>query len=195
MIRVGLTGGIGSGKTTVARVLEQLGVPVYYADVRGRWLSDNDPEVRLKIKALFGEEAYRPEGSLDRAYIAGKVFADKALLERLNAIVHPAVRRDYRTWAARHEEVPYTVMETAILFESGFEREVQRVVVVTAPEELRIARTVRRDGSDETAVRARIAAQMSDDERLAKADDVLQADDRELLIPQILKLHRQLSGL
>lgn len=195
MIRVGLTGGIGSGKTTVARVLEQLGVPVYYADVRGRWLSDNDPEVRLKIKALFGEEAYRPEGSLDRAYIAGKVFADKALLERLNAIVHPAVRRDYRAWAARHEEVPYTVMETAILFESGFEREVQRVVVVTAPEELRIARTVRRDGSDETAVRARIAAQMSNDERLAKADYVLQADDRELLIPQILELHRQLSGL
>ncbi|MDL2230178.1 dephospho-CoA kinase [Alistipes sp. OttesenSCG-928-L06] len=195
MIRVGLTGGIGSGKTTVARVLEQLGVPVYYADVRGQWLSDNDPEVRLKIKALFGEEAYRPEGSLDRAYIAGKVFADKALLERLNAIVHPAVRRDYRAWAARHEEEPYTVMETAILFESGFEREVQRVVVVTAPEELRIARTVRRDGSDETAVRARIAAQMSDDERLAKADDVLQANDRELLIPQILELHRQLSGL
>lgn len=197
MIRVGLTGGIGSGKTTVAHLLEQLDVPVYYADERGRWLSDNDPEVVLKIKTLFGENAYLENGQLNRKYIAEKVFSDRTLLERLNGIVHPAVRNDYREWVERHADAPYSVMETAILFESGFDRKVQKIVVVTAPEELRIARTVRRDGTDEVAVRKRIAAQMSDQERLTKADYVLHADDRELLIPQVLELDHKIkkSGL
>ena len=192
MIRVGLTGGIGSGKTTAARLLELLGVPVYYADVRGRWLSDNDPEVVLKIKALFGENAYLENGLLDRKYMAEKVFSDPGLLERLNGIVHPAVRKDYLEWAKRHAEAPYSVMETAILFESGFDRAVQKIVVVTASEELRIARTVRRDGTDEEAVRKRIAAQMNDRDRMGRADYVLYADDRELLIPQVLELDRKL---
>ena len=193
MIRVGLTGGIGSGKTTVARILELFGVPVYNADERGRWLSDNDPEVILKTKALFGPDAYLENGSLNRSYIAGKVFTDKLLLERLNGIVHPAVRSDYRKWAEGHAGAPYTVMESAILLESGFDRETDKVVAVIAPEELRIARTVRRDGSDEAAVRARIAAQLSDRERVAKADFILRADDRQLLIPQVLALHEKLS--
>lgn len=188
MIRVGLTGGIGSGKTTVARVLEQSDVPVYYTDERGRWLSDNDPGVILKIKSLFGEEAYTG-GELNRPFIAGKVFSDNLLLERLNGIVHPAVREDYRAWAAEHSEAPYTVLESAILFESGFDAEVEKVIVVTAPEALRIERVMRRDGSDEASVRARIAAQMEEEERIARADFVLLADDKEVLIPQILKLH------
>lgn len=194
-MRIGLTGGIGSGKTTAARVWEQLGVSVYYADERGRWISDNDPEVILKIKALFGENAYLPDGKLDRKRIAGKVFSDSVLLERLNAVIHPAIRADYRRWAKAQTKVPYTVMESAILFESGFDSEVDRVVVVTAPEEVRIARTVRRDGSDEAAVRARIATQMSDEARQEKADFILDAGEKELLIPQIIALHEKLIAI
>ena len=194
MIRIGLTGGIGSGKTTVARILEQLGVPVYCADLRGGWLSDNDPEVILKIKALFGEQAYFREGKLNRKYLSEKVFRDKHLLERLNRIVHPAVQNDFRQWIGKQGNVPYAVMETAILFESGFDSEVDKVVVVTAPEELRLARTVRRDGSDAQAVRARMDAQMHDEQRVARADYLLHADDRELLIPQVLELHRNLTA-
>jgi len=192
MIRVGLTGGIGSGKTTVARIMEQLGVPVYYADDRGRWLSDNDPETVCKIRSLFGEKAYFADNRMDRKYIADIVFRDGVLLNRLNTVIHPAVRDDYRKWLERHTDVPYTVMETAILFESAFDREVEKTVVVTAPEEIRIARTVRRDATNQEAVRARIAAQMSDSERIARADFVLHADDQKLLIPQILELHREL---
>ena len=194
MIRVGLTGGIGSGKTTVARILEQLGVPVYYADPQGRRLSDNDPEVVLKIKALFGEKAYLENGEMNRKYISETVFRNHELLQRLNGIIHPAVRNDYRRWADAYRDAPYTIMETAILFESGFDREIDKVVVVTAPEELRIARTIRRDASDEQAVRARIAAQMTEEERIARADYILYADDRELLIPQVLELHRKLTA-
>jgi dephospho-CoA kinase len=192
MIRVGLTGGIGSGKSTAARVLELLGVPVYCADAHGRWLSDHDPEVAAKIRSIFGPQAYIAENQMDRKYIAGKVFGDTALLAQLNAAVHPAVRDDYRRWLGEHAGAPYTVMESAILLEGGFDREMDRIVAVTAPEALRVARTMRRDGTDEASVRARIAAQMSDGERIARADHVLRADDRELLIPQILAMHEEL---
>ena len=133
MIRVGLTGGIGSGKTTAARVLETLGAPVYYADVRGRWLSDNDPEVVLKIKAIFGREAYTG-GTLNRPWIARQIFSDPVLRELLNAVVHPAVRADFIRWQARFADVPYTVLESAILLEGGFDREMGKIVVVTAPD-------------------------------------------------------------
>ncbi|MCD8185737.1 MAG: dephospho-CoA kinase [Rikenellaceae bacterium] len=193
MIRLGLTGGIGSGKTTVARIFESLGIPVYYADQRGRWLSDYAPEVILNIRAVFGDRVYREDGALDRKYLAEKVFTDRSLLEKLNGIIHPQVRRDYREWVCGQQEAPFTLMETAILFESGFDTEVQQVIVVTTPEELRIARTMQRDHADEVSVRARIQAQMPEQERLAKADYVLYADDCHLLIPQILELYRKLT--
>ena len=192
MIRIGLTGGIGSGKTTVARVMEQLGVPVYYADERGRWLSDHDPEVIRAISELFGTEVYA-NGLLNRPYIAGKVFQDNELLQKLNGIIHPAVRRDFQSWAQK-QEAPYGVLETAILFESGFDAEVDKIIVVTAPEGLRIARTVKRDGVTSEQVRARMEAQMKDEERIHRADYVLRADERGLLIPQILSVHDALLG-
>lgn len=191
MIRVGLTGGIGSGKTTVARVLEQLGVPVYYADARGKWLSDYDPKVVSGIKSIFGEKAY-VKGTLDRPFIARQVFSDQALLSQLNAVIHPAIRRDFLSWQADHSDAAYVVMEAAVLLEGEFDKDVDRVVVVTAPEELRIRRTMQRDGVEAAAVQARIRAQMSDAERLKHADDVLLADENELLLPQILQLHEKL---
>lgn len=194
MIKVGLTGGIGSGKTTVARILSLLGVPVYNCDERARRISDCDTAVVRAVKELLGEEAY-VDGRQNRPYIAGRVFADRALLAELNAIVHPAVLEDYRLWVARHAGVPYTVMESAILFESGLDREVDEVVVVTAPEEVRIARSVLRDGVDEEAIRKRIRAQMGEEERIARAGHVLYADEHRLLIPQVLELHDRFSGM
>jgi dephospho-CoA kinase len=191
MIRVGLTGGIGSGKSTVARVLELLGVPVYCADEHARRLSDRDPVVAGAIRELFGDRAYvhDPAGDrLDRRWVAEQVFGNPTLLARLNEIVHPAVRRDFLAWT-RRQTAPYGVLETAILFESGFDAEVDRTVVVTAPEALRIARTIRRDGASEQEVRRRIESQMSDAERLCRADCVLHADERQLLIPQILRMN------
>jgi dephospho-CoA kinase len=193
MIRVGLTGGIGSGKSTVARVLELLGVPVYGADERAHRLSDHDPAVVGAIRELFGDRAYVRDQAgrrLDRRWVAGQVFGDPERLARLNAIVHPAVRHDFRAWAAR-QHAPYGVLETAILFESGFDAEVDRTVVVVAPEALRIARTIRRDGVGEQDVRRRIEAQMDDEERLRRADYVLHADERQLLIPQILRMNNE----
>jgi dephospho-CoA kinase len=190
MIRVGLTGGIGSGKTTVARVLELLGVPVYYSDARARALSDHDPTLVEATRELFGERAY-VSGRLDRAWIAGQVFADRSLLERLEAIVHPAVRRDFLAWADR-QTAPYAVLETAILFESGFDALVDRTIAITAPPASRIARTMRRDGVGEAEVRRRMAAQMDDEERLRRADYVLRTDEKELLIPQILQINYEL---
>ncbi len=194
-MKIGLTGGIGSGKTTVARVLEQLGAAVYYADEHGRRISDNNPEIVLKIKSLLGDDAYRPDGTLDRRRVAQRVFSDPALLEGLDAIVHPAVREDFERWAEEHAEAPYTVLESAILFESGFAAAMDRVVVVAAPEALRIARVMRRDGTDQAAVRARIEAQLPQDELIARADEVLWADDHTPLIPRIVRLHEKLLSL
>ena len=194
MIRIGITGGIGSGKSTVCRLFGMLGIPVYDSDSRARALMNGDATLRRRIADLLGEEVYR-DGTLDRQRVAERVFADSALLEALNRIVHPAVGRDFSAWADRYagggngEIPPYVILESAILVESGFDRYVDRVVTVTAPEEVRVARTVERDGVSPEKVRARIAAQSGEEERMARADRVIRNDDRESLIVQVEALH------
>lgn len=191
MIRIGLTGGIGSGKSTTAAVFSALGIPVYDSDTAAKAIMDTDKTVIEKLKREFGEESYK-NGLPDRAYIAKIVFSDKEKLETLNGIVHPAVRENYSQWAGQHENCAYTVMESAILIESGFNDEVDKVVVVSAPESLRIERVMQRDSLPADVVKARIDSQMSDEERLLHADYVLYADEQNLLIPQILELDRKL---
>ena len=193
MMTVGVTGGIGSGKSTVCRVFAMLGVPVYEADARGKALMNSDPAVMMQVRALFGEQAYR-NGLLDRNYIAGRVFGDPDALAALNAIVHPAVGVDFRQWA-QERQAPYVIEESAILFEHGLDSSLDKMVTVSAPEALRVRRTCLRDGVTEAQVRQRIAHQMSDEERNARADFILRADERQLLIPQILALHRTLTEL
>ncbi|MBQ4279651.1 MAG: dephospho-CoA kinase [Rikenellaceae bacterium] len=192
MIRVGLTGGIGSGKSLVAQVMGLLGAGVYDSDREARRLMEEEPGVVAAVVGLLGDEAYR-DGRVNRKYVSGRVFRDRRLLEGLNAVVHPAVAADFERWAADQQGVPYVVLESAILFESGFDRMMDRVVVVTAPEAVRIERTCRRDGTTSEAVRARIANQMQEKERLARADFVIENEDRESTLEQILKLHRLLS--
>jgi dephospho-CoA kinase len=192
MLRVGITGGIGSGKSTVCRVFATLGIPVYESDTRAKEIMDTDAAVASHIKVLFGEDIYA-DGALDRKRVAEAVFQDKTLLEKLNGIVHPAVGRDFERWAESHEQegAPYVVLESAILFESGFDRYCEVVVTVSAPIEERIERTVLRDGMTADRVRERMANQMTDSQREARADYVIYNAERELATEQVLALHKR----
>ncbi len=194
MLTIGLTGGIGSGKSTVGRIWASLGIPVYEADAAAKRLMTDDPGLVQAITERFGAASYAPNGQLDRSFLAQRVFSDPAALADLNRLVHPAVAADFARWAER-QSAPYVVEEAAVLIESGAADQSDLVVVVTAPEALRIARVMERDGSTRRQVEARIAAQLPERDRLAAADFVLVADDLQPLIPQVEALHRQLLGI
>ncbi|MCF4100939.1 dephospho-CoA kinase [Gillisia sp. M10.2A] len=157
---VGLTGGIGSGKTTVAHMFRDLGVPLYIADDAGKAIMNRSPEVREQLIQLFGEEAYLDD-DLNRKYIAGKVFNTPSLLQKLNAIVHPAVAKDFEEWKQR-QTAAYVLYEAAILFESGGHKKCDEVILVTSPYQLRISRLQKRDGSSLEEIEARMQHQWPD---------------------------------
>lgn len=194
MLKVGVTGGIGSGKSTVCRIFETLGIPVYYADDRAKWLMVNNERLKENIKALFGTEAYLPDGSLNRALIAQRAFNDPAQLKALNQLVHPAVFEDGEEWneEQRKKGAPYTLKEAALIFESKSHLALDLVITVTAPEETRIARVIARDHTTREAVLARIAKQMPESEKVERADFVIQNDGNTPLIQQVMNLHRKL---
>jgi dephospho-CoA kinase len=191
MLRVGLTGGIGSGKSTVARILSILRVPVFGADEAGRKLLAEDPAVIQAVEAQFGPSV-RKDGRIDRKALAAIVFNDKQQLEKLNGIVHPAVRKAFRAWADQ-QKAPYVVMEAAILRESGGDKLMDHLVWVWANAKTRVARVMKRDGVTEEEVRARMANQSADHERPAVADTVIMNDGIALVIPQVLALHQLLT--
>lgn len=174
---VGLTGGIGSGKSTLASMFEQQGAAVYYADRRAKELMNTDHILVENIKNLLGEQAY-VHGQLDRRYVAEKVFLDAALLDKLNAIVHPATYMDFEHWRLC-VQAPYAILESAILFESGGDKRCDVTIAVSIPESIRIERVAQRDGISEEAVRARMARQMTDEQRAALADIVISPIDFE----------------
>lgn len=192
MLKVGITGGIGSGKTTVCRIFASLGIPVYNADQRAKWLMTNDPDLVTAIKKLFGPQAYYENGQLNRQYLSDIIFAEPEKRRQLNALVHPAVWKDGDHWNETHRDAPYTLKEAALFFESGGDKLVDKIIVVTAPEELRIKRVVRRDGTERASVQARMAAQMPQAEKVKRADFVIINDGARFLIPQVLQIHRQL---
>ena len=191
MMKVGVTGGIGSGKSTVCRLFAQKGIAVYDSDAAAKRLMQEDGALRRQLAGRFGEGTFR-DGQLDRASLAGIVFADPQALADLNALVHPVVMRDFDAWAAR-QEGSYVILESALLFDAGFDACVDRTVAVLAPEALRIERTCRRDGRTPGEVRLRIAAQTDDDTLSAKADytlvNILESD----LEPAVAELHRIFS--
>ncbi|HVZ56253.1 MAG TPA: dephospho-CoA kinase [Chitinophagaceae bacterium] len=190
MIRVGLTGGIGSGKSTVAKILEVLGIPVYYADEAARRLMNQDPGLVASMRATFGDQAYR-DGQLDRAYIAQVVFSQPSRLEQLNALVHPAVMRDAEIWMSG-QTAPYAIHEAALIFEAGVDRRLDFVIGVTAPQQLRIQRVMNRDRCTREEVLGRIRQQMDEQEKMNRCQAVLHNDETSLLTPQVLDLHAQL---
>jgi len=173
---VGLTGGIGSGKTTVAQYFRDLGVPVYIADERAKHLMQHDLEVRKCIVDLLGTEAYENE-RLNRTYIASRVFADKNLLQKLNAIVHPAVAADFSKWLSE-QATPYVIKESALLVETGDYKSCDWVILVTAPEAERIKRVMKRDKVAADAVKARIANQLPDQDKQKYADYIIETQSK-----------------
>ena len=193
VLRVGITGGIGSGKTTACKLFEVLGIPVYYADVRAKWLMQHDEQLIQQLKDAFGAKVYQENGQLDRAYLAGIVFNDQDRLNVLNGIVHPAVRADGIAWDAEHTSTAYTLREAALLYESGIYQLLDKIITVTAPEKLRIERVMARDGVDEAAVRARIDKQWPEEKKVALADYVIHNDGQQSLIKQVYHIHQQLT--
>lgn len=193
MLKVGLTGGIGSGKSVVARMFGVLGVPVYAADGRARTLMQEDARLRASISARFGDGVFR-DGQLDRAALAAVVFNDDEALHDLNALVHPAVRADFDHWAAG-QEAPYVLMEAALMAENESWRRFDRVITVACPEAERIRRVIERDRTDEARVRARMRHQATEEQRLAIAHHVIRNEGAELVIPQILAIHHELISV
>ncbi|WP_400073051.1 dephospho-CoA kinase [Zobellia russellii] len=191
MTIVGLTGGIGSGKTTVAKMFEELGVPVYNSDNRAKSLMQESPELVKSIKDLLGEEAYL-NGILNRAYVSQQVFNNKELLEALNAIVHPAVRQNFIGWA-KEQKSGYVIQEAAIIFEIGSQDFYDCIILVTAPEETRIERVMQRD-SDNTVegIKARMKNQWDDAKKIEASDYIIQNENIEQTKVQVLDVHRDI---
>ncbi len=194
MLQIGLTGNIGSGKTTVCRVFEILGVPVYYADLRARAIMEDSAVVK-QVAGAFGQDLIDESGHLKRKDLAAIVFNNREKLEKLNAMVHPLVRDDYRQWVAAQYNQAYVMQEAAILFETGMAASFDRVIVVAAPLELRIARVQQRDGVSRQEVLRRAANQLEEQELIERADFVIHNDDSRLVIPQVLAIDQQLRRL
>ncbi len=191
MIKVGITGGIGSGKTTVCRLFATLGIPVYHADDRAKELMVSNPLVVENIKKLFGEQAYDANG-LNRKRIAEAVFNDDELLKQLNAIVHPAVFEDAQQWFQHHQDKAYILYEAAIMFESGSNKMMDKLITVVAPLEERISRTMQRDQVSSAEVMARIQKQLPDEEKIKQSDFVIYNDGSAPLMEQVMEIHQKL---
>ncbi|MDG2425889.1 MAG: dephospho-CoA kinase [Flavobacteriales bacterium] len=190
---IGLTGGIGAGKTTVCRIFESLGVPVWSADDAAKRCYVEDVELRGSVVARFGPAVF-VAGELDREALAKLVFEDAAALEDLNALVHPAVARSFSSWRAGRD-APYVIREAAILFESGSNADCAAVVVVTAPEAVRLARATSRDGLTQEAVRTRMAHQWPESQLIERADHLVDSGGRLPLVPQVVQIHEELLAL
>lgn len=193
VLKVGLTGGIGSGKSTVAQIFEVLGIPVYYADVEAKRLMNEDLELRSSISKIFGEQAYTGN-TLNRKYISSIAFSDPVRLEQLNAIVHPATKKDSEDWMNR-QTTPYALHEAALIFEANVSDRLDYVIGVSSPHELRIKRTMERDAVSQEEVLRRMNKQLDEKIKMSKCDFVLINDEKQLLIPQVLELHEKIIRL
>lgn len=192
MLKVGITGGIGSGKTTVCKIFEAIGIPVYYADDRAKWLMVHSPTVKKGIVDVFGSEAYLDDGQLNRAYVGRRAFGDATLLAQLNQVVHPAVFEDAYHWF-RMQKTKYAIKEAALFYETGSYAQMDKMVVVTAPRSVRLARVMHRDNTSKAAVLARMDQQVPESKKVEQADFVIDNGGVQLLIPQVMKIHRRLE--
>lgn len=191
MMNVGITGGIGSGKSTVCKIFETLDIPVYYSDWHARILSDTHPDIVSGVTKLLGDSIYQ-SGKMDRKRVGEIVFNDKEKLNALNHIIHPVVAAHFEEWKMMHNDYPYILKEAAILFESGAYKQVDQIITVSAPVDLRIDRVVRRDGISREDVLSRINNQMKDEDKIKQSDYVIYCNDVDLVIPQVLEIHHAL---
>jgi len=189
---LGLTGGIGSGKSTIAGIFKTLGVAVYNSDERAKELYFN-AEVKKQVESLLGKEPYENKTTLNKKYISSKIFSDKALLGKLNAIIHPAVGNDFEEFKKLHTNEKYIVKESALLIEADLLKKIDKLLVVTSSDKLRIERIKKRDGSNKEEIVKIIARQLPDEEKIKQADWVIENNEENLLIPQVIKIHKELS--
>ncbi len=195
MKRIGVTGGIGSGKTSVCKLFEALEIPVYYADQKAKKLLISNPSVKKSVKALLGIEAYFKNGQPDRVFIASKIFSDKSLLDQINQIIHPVVQKDAERWAEQFDKsiTPYVVKEAALLVENGSYRSLDALIVVTSPEEVRIKRVMLRDNISREEVLKRFRNQLPEEEKTKVADYIIINDGNQALIPQVWAIHQKIN--
>jgi len=191
MLKIGITGNIGSGKTTVSKIFEVLSIPVFYADDEAKKVMVNDTILIDELKRTFGDGSYFEDGSLNRKHIAGIVFNNDAELKKLNAIVHPAVFRAFDSWVLQYPNAPYILKEAALLFESTSFKMCDKSIMVTAPLEMRIQRVIQRDGLTKDEILSREAKQFTEEKKLQLADYAIKNDNTALVIPQVLALHEQ----
>ena len=184
---IGLTGGIGSGKSTVSEIMKLMGIPVYVADTESKRLTESSAEIRKKLIEKFGENLYAG-GKLNKALLASLIFEDETNLHFVNSVIHPVVRNDFEQWKTQQMSSRLVVIETAILFESGFSDSVDISVTVAAPENLRIHRIELREGWSRNSILSRIQNQLPEEEKIRRSDYVIYNDDRQALIPQLEKL-------
>lgn len=195
MLKIGITGNIGSGKTTVCKLFELLQIPVFYADFHAKKVMTEDVVLIAEIRKNFGAEAYFADGNLNRKHISNIVFNNDTELNRLNSLVHPAVFRAFDVWAEAYQHKKYVLKEAAILFESGSNQQCDKTIVVSAALDVRVQRVIQRDNLTEQEVLRREKKQMPQEEKEAKADFVVLNDAQTLVIPQVLKIHQQLLAL
>ena len=195
MLKIGITGGIGVGKSTVSQLFKALGVPVYNSDERAKWLMNHDHDLKDQIKKLLGDNAYKNNEEVNREVIATKVFNDEALLNQLNELVHPAVKKDYLDWSTSILNNKYSLKESALLFETGMYKELDKNILVVAPLHLRIGRVMKRDGISQELVEQRIKNQLPEEEKIPLADYIIYNDESNSLIEQVLTIHQQISQL
>jgi dephospho-CoA kinase len=192
MLKIGITGGIGSGKTTICKVFETFGVPVFYADAVAKWAMTNDANLVAGVKANFGNESYHADGTLNNKYLAAIVFNQKVSLEQLNSLVHPAVFNEFDKWVNTHvKSTPYVLKEAALLFESGSYQQCDKNILVTAPLDLKLARVMQRDKVTEVEVLSRMDKQFTDEQKVKMADYFIANSLSDSVILQVLDLHEQ----
>ena len=189
MLKIGLTGGLGSGKSTVAHIFEVLGIPVYYADAASKRLMNDDEKVKAAVQNAFGKEVY-PGGKLDRKYLSEIVFKDEKKLELLNSIVHPATLLDAAEWLKK-QTAPYAIKEAALIFESGSNKALDFVIGIESPLPLRLQRAMKRDNISRESAMARIEKQMNEEKKISLCDFVIINDEQQMVIPQVLELHQK----
>lgn len=194
MIKIAITGGIGSGKSYISHLLETMDVPVYNADNEAKRLMVSDEGIRRELIALLGKEVYDKEGALNKPLLASYLFSSPEHVRQINAIIHPRVREDFIRWIGELKECEIAGMESAILYEAGFENTVDAVVMVYAPLELRVKRAMQRDNATEQQVRARILAQLDDEEKRSRADFTVLNDGTVLLLPQLTQVIEELKS-
>ena len=188
MFKIGLTGGIGSGKTIVAQIFHIIGIPVFYADIEAKKMYA-DSKVREQIVNIFGENIYINNEILNKQLLAAKIFADKQLLIKVNNIIHPVVQQKFAEWLAVQKS-PYVILEAAVLIESGFNKLMDKIIVVNASQDLRVARIVARDKQSPDIIMQRINNQMNTEERCKYADFIIDNNENVPLLPQILEIDR-----